>query len=1149
MQDKIVSNIILNLKKHKHFSYSKPSLSGDSWLISQIASIYNKKIPIVIFTSNQLETIRLMDEIKLFFIDANIKYLDNWETLPYEAFSPSKNIVSNRLKTLYSLMNNETDILILSISTAMHRLCPPEFLAKYTFYFKIGNKLNIELLKNQLIIANYIHTKKVIEQGEFCIRGNIVDIFPMGSIYPYRIDLFDNIIETIYTFDIETQRSIKKIEKINILPGHEFPLDNNSKNYFRTKLREEFSWNPSKTIPYTSISDNNNFPGIEYYLTLFFENTSTIFDYINKNSLCIVNDDIKHKIIQFLDNVNSRYEFLKNNIELPALKPSKVFLQTQEFIDILYSFKLLIFENINNENIKNLLDKYKFSKDIKDIDIIKKIDEITKEGKKIIFSFSSERKYEIYLKILNDYNIDYEEVDSIKKALNSKKYVILSKLNIYNSFYLKHLNIIFVSEYEIFNKFHKKNIHNNKDTKKINYSNIYKDISEIQIGHPIVHIDYGVGLYNGMVHVSIDNQETEFLKIEYANKNNLYVPIQNLNKISRYQGLNEDSLIINNLGTDRWKKSKLKAEKQIKDIAAELLSIYSERSIKKGFQFKIPDQDYKIFCDSFGFEETPDQLSAIDSILQDMQSEKPMDRLICGDVGFGKTEIALRAAFVAVANNKQVAILCPTTLLAEQHMETFTERFANWPVNIIELSRFKTLKENQETISKINKGQVDIIIGTHKLLSKKIKFQNLGLLIIDEEHRFGVAQKETLKELKKDIDIITLTATPIPRTLSMTLEGIKDFSIISTPPKKRLSIKTFIRKNYKDNIKEALTRELNRGGQIYFVHNDIDTIYAQQSILKSIMPEIKIGIVHGKLPEKELEYTMQGFYRQKYDVLLCTTIIENGIDIPNANTIIINRADKLGLAQLHQLRGRVGRSHHQAYAYLIVPDDDQINKKAQQRLDVIKNMENLGSGFYLAIHDLEIRGSGQILGDSQSGNIQEIGLYLYNEMLDQSIKDLQNTKSISSENILLTSNCEVNLNVPTLISENYCNDVSSRLSIYKRLSDTNNLDGILEIKYELIDRFGKIPEYTNNLLFAHQIRILGDKLGILKINLNKNKAIIQISESNIDSLSTKIIKLISFNKEYNLNFKKDNKIEILLNNENLKLQVNYICNFLEKLYI
>lgn len=1139
MQDIIVNNLVSELKIKNYVSYPRPSLSGDSWLIAQLTTKVNT--PIIIFVINQVEAKRLTREIHNFNPNIHIKYFEDWETLPYETFSPSKNIVSNRLNTLYLLMNNDINVLIISITTAIQRICPPNFISKYTFYFKVKNKLNEGKLKSQFLIANYRNVKKVTEKGEFSIRGSVIDIFPMGSSLPYRIDLFDDVIDSIYTFDVNTQRSLNKLNEINILPGNEFTLSDESISYFRTRFRQEFDWNISKTIPYRSITEKKMFPGIEYYLPLFFENTASIFDYINEKSLCIINEDLEKYMTQYYLDIKKRYSFLINDVESPALKPELIFLDRKEFLDKLNQFKCLKFESLYNENIIAVSDVGILKNEE---NLIKQIRKIIKKNNRIIFCIYSAKKFEILSRLMNKNKICYEIKNSVVESLNSECSIILTKTLIHSSFKLNHLNITFISENDLYSKIYH-NINDEEHNEKIehniatNHNNL--EIIDLEIGDPIVHVDYGIGRYNGMIYLNLNTEETEFLQIEYANKSNLYVPIQHLYKISRYQGIDQESIPLHQLGTDKWQKSLSKAKKQIQDIAAELLDIYSKRSIKKGFQFKIPEKEYQIFTDLFDFEETPDQLLAINAVLEDMKSNKVMDRLICGDVGFGKTEVALRATFVAVLNNKQVAILCPTTLLAEQHMQTFSERFAHLPVNIIELSRFKTNKEIGEYISQINSGKIDIVVGTHKIFSKNIKFKNLGLLIIDEEHRFGVRQKEFLKNLHSEIDIISLTATPIPRTLGMALEGIRDFSIITTPPNKRLSIKTFIRKNSNDILKEAITREINRGGQVYFVHNDINTIYTQKNILEQLMPEITIGIAHGQMQEKELALTMQRFHQQKYNILLCTTIIETGIDIPNANTIIIDRADRLGLAQLHQLRGRVGRSYHQAYAYLMIPNEDEITKVAHQRLDVIKKMEDLGSGFYLSVHDLEIRGSGQILGDSQSGNIQEIGMNIYNQMLSTSIKYLQEGKQ--QNNNIFKNSCDINLHVPTLLPSSYCDDIPSRLSIYKRLSHITDLNELIEIKYELIDRFGKLPRQAHNLLLLHEIRLLADSLKMININIGKNKAILQFDEQS-EKLSKIIINLV-VQKKYKINFKNNNKIEISIEDNDIDRKVRLISNFLE----
>ncbi|AFZ82567.1 transcription-repair coupling factor [Candidatus Kinetoplastidibacterium crithidiae] len=1135
-----IQKLLSKLDNHKKYQYGKPYGSGLSFLVGNIKQYY--KYPIIIVTHNSLESQQIAGEIGVLYSKLRVFNMPDWETLPYDIFSPNQSLISERLKTLYELLNNNIDVLVIPINAVINYISPIDFIASYSFIYKKDDFINEENLLNQFKIANYKQVSQVADFGEFCIRGSIIDIFPMGSSTAYRLDLLDNKIESIRTFNIETQCSTGYIESIEVLPGKEFPVDEKSINYFRSKFREYFEGDPSKYSIYKNISKSNIFPGIEYYLPLFFEEKTTIFDYLQKESLFITLENINETIEQFSRDTQDRYNFLKHDIERPILKPEDLFLDQENFYKKINNFKHLsinLKQNDEFEKIPNI------SILENNLNIVKSIKETIRDKKsKIIICVDANSRKEIITNTLKtNSQINIVSHKNIESFFNSADQIGITIAPINYGFKYISENLTVITENDLYpNTYNEKNYKKNKINKKSQEAN-FRDIAELSIGDPVVHYQYGVGRYKGLVNMNVGQDQMEFLHLEYAKKTNLYVPITNLNLISRYIGIDPENAPLHQLGSDTWEKKYKKAIQQIHDTAAELLDIYSKRALKKGHAFLSNNDDYNKFVEDFEFTETIDQEQAIQSVLKDMSLEKPMDRLVCGDVGFGKTEVALRASFIAVSNNKQVIILCPTTLLAEQHTQTFSKRFANWPIKISELSRMKSRKEILHTISAINDGIVDIIIGTHKILSSEIKFKNLGLVVIDEEHRFGVRQKEMFKNIRSEVDVLSLTATPIPRTLSMSLEGIRDFSIITTAPQKRLPIKTFIR--YQDNsiIVEAIRREIRRGGQVYFLHNEISTIHNKKDLIEQLLPEIKVAIAHGQMLARNLENIMKDFCQKKYDVLLCTTIIENGIDIPNANTIIINRADTFGLAQLHQLRGRVGRSHHQAYAYLLIPNEGSITSQANKRLNAIQNMEDLGSGFYLALHDLEIRGSGEILGESQSGNIQEIGYSLYNEMLSEAIAKIKDGKETNLTHLTIPASCEINLGVSSILPSEYCPDISARLALYKRLSHAHNEDEILKIQYEIEDRFGKLPDPAENLIITHKLRILADKLHIKKLIVENNR-IILIFEENTSADIEKIISLTKNNR--NIKLSSDNKI-FLLNNKDYKSKINELFNILNYL--
>lgn len=1143
-----IETLLKQLKVGQRFTVPRPAGSGDAYFLSLLAQQAKKTI--VVFSADPIQARRLVNEIKVFNSNLNCLHFPDWETLPYDAFSPHQDLISERLLALHALRQDEVDILVVPVTTALACLAPVSFIAAYTFSFKKGQRLNEQALKDQLILANYEHVAQVTAAGEFSIRGGLIDLFPMGSAVPYRLDLFDDEIDTIRAFDVDTQRSLYPVNEVKLLPGREFPMDEAARNHFRAKFRERFEGDPSKALPYRDISNGIAFAGVEYYLPLFYAEAASLFDYLPEDTISLSVGNLESTIQSFHEDTRSRYEFLKYDSERPILSPEDLYLSVEEFFAGLANMpRIHWMADEEHPQIKPSPDVAVQSRAQQPFLKLEHL--LLKAGTRTILCADSPGRRETLLQILNeqaltpDANIEsLEQVRANKKELPNFSLVVA---HLYKGFSLPEESIVVLTEGDLYPETAASRLQRRRQERQSNVDFMVRDLAELVDGDPVVHVNYGVGRYLGLVNMEVgDEGPVEMLKLEYADNSELYVPVSQLHVISRYGGADPENAPLHTLGSGQWDRAKKKAAIKIRDTAAELLNLYAHRASREGVEFKLPLTDYQAFVEGFGFEETPDQAAAIEAVIGDMTSGKPMDRLVCGDVGFGKTEVALRAAFIAVANSKQVALLCPTTLLAEQHAQTFANRFADWPVTVAELSRFRTGKETQQVLESLEKGTTDIVVGTHKILAKGTKFKNLGLVIIDEEHRFGVRQKEALKALRSEVDILTLTATPIPRTLGMSLEGVRDFSVIATAPEKRLAIKTFVRREDNSTIREACLRELKRGGQVYFLHNEVSTIMNRAAHLQELLPEARIGVAHGQMSERELEQVMKGFYQQRYNILLCTTIIETGIDVPSANTIIIHRADKLGLAQLHQLRGRVGRSHHQAYAYLLTPGEDAITSNARKRLEAIQSMEELGSGFYLAMHDLEIRGTGEILGEAQSGNIQEIGFSLYTEMLNKAIKALKEGKEPDYESPFDQS-CEVRLHASALLPNDYCPDVSARLSIYKRLSHAASLDELRDIQEELIDRFGSLVEEAKNLLSTHRLRILAEPLTITVLDIGDEKAIITFDKSSkVDPLS--LIDLVQKNKH--IHFKGPERILVELK-EGWKLEqrIQEIASILGRLQL
>lgn len=1069
---------------------------------------------LIIITANGFDAQRLLEEIPYFAPTLSVHLLPDWETLPYDQFSPHPDLISDRLTTLYQISQNACDVIIVPLSTALIKLSPKAYLNANTFMIKKGQRLDTEALRLQCTEAGYHHVTQVISHGEYSVRGGLVDLFPMGSALPFRIDLFDDEIESIRTFDVDTQRSLYPVPEIQLLPAREFPLDEKGIAQFRSQFRERFEGDPQRAKIYKDVSKGIATGGIEWYLPLFFEETATLTDYFPDNALVCMHGDLDTAAQHFWQDAQARYRSLAHDAVRPILTPETILVKTETFFTNCHRFaRLSLAIQTNKTGLPGLEVERRSEQPLH------KLQSFLADFKgKVLIAAESLGRRETMLQLLEAQGIKPNLLESWKafQATSQPLNLTVSPLHhgsLFDQGAIKN-QLAVITEAELYASTVRQQRRREKE-KARNTEGMLKDLSELRMNDPVVHEQHGVGRYKGLVNIDFGEGETELLLLEYYGDDKLYVPVSQLFLISRYSGGPPESAPLHRLGSGHWEKAKKKALKQIRDTAAELLNLYAQRAARRGHAFTLALKDYEAFTDGFPFEETPDQLEAIEHVIRDMQSGQPMDRLICGDVGFGKTEVALRAAFIAVMGGRQVAVLVPTTLLAEQHFTNFKDRFADWPIKIAEISRFRTGKEQKTALAGLESGDIDIIIGTHRLIQKDVKFKNLGLVIMDEEHRFGVRQKEQLKALRAEVDVLTLTATPIPRTLSMAMEGLREFSIISTPPQKRLSIKTFHTEYSAGIIREAATREFKRGGQVYFLHNEVDTIHSMREKLEEILPDARIAVAHGQLRERELEHVMRDFYNQHYNLLLCTTIIETGIDVPTANTIILNKADRFGLAQMHQLRGRVGRSHHQAYAYLLTEPDRKITPQAQKRLDAIQLMEDLGAGFHLAMHDLEIRGAGELLGDSQSGEMQEIGFGLYSDMLNHAVKQLKAGKEPNLDAPLGVTT-EINLHNPALLPNDYCPDVHERLVLYKRLANCTQQDDLDSMQEELIDRFGLLPEQGETLIACHRLRIAAKPVGVIKIDASDAAIVLQFNpKADIDPM--KLIALLQRDKRCRMN--------------------------------
>jgi len=1068
--------------------------SADALALAQLATpCVAKRRMLAVIAADALATQRLADEIAYFAPDLRVTTFPDWETLPYDHFSPHQDLVSARLATLYQMGRHECDVVLIAAQTALYRLPPRSYLAAHTFFITTGERLDVDALRDQLALAGYTHVTQVVSPGEFSIRGGLIDLFPMGSPLPFRIDRFGDEIETIKTFDVDTQRTLYPVQAVRLLPAREFPLDEGGRTRFRSRFREVFEGDPSRSPLYKDITSGVVPGGIEYYLPLFFEATSSFVEYLPTETVVALHGDVANAIDRFWQDTESRWKLLRGDKARPLLPPHELFLSPDGFNAIVKPFSRVLVTMLGAEAAE---DVYAPVRRLPPVQVDRRADDPLAalkraielfDGRMLIVAESAGRR-ETMQHYFAEYGLRPALVEGFAHFVASDTKLALGIAPLAAGFVWPAAKLAIVTEAELYAGIVRRG---KRDAgRRSNVDAMVRDLSEVRIGDPVVHEQHGIGRYLGLVTLDVGDGETEFLELIYANDAKLYVPVSSLSLISRYSGASPEAAPLHELGSGQWEKAKKKAAQQAHDTAAELLNLYAQRAARVGHAFELKPHDYEAFAEGFGFEETPDQQAAIEAVIADLAQGKPMDRLVCGDVGFGKTEVALRAAFVALIDGKQVAMLVPTTLLAEQHFQVFSDRFAEWPFKLAELSRFRSAKEVKSVLEGLAAGRIDLVIGTHKLIQSDVKFKNLGLVIIDEEHRFGVRQKEQLKRLRAEVDVLTLTATPIPRTLAMSLEGIRDFSVIATAPERRLSIKTFVAPYSVGLVREAALRELKRGGQIYFLHNDIDTIRTTAERLGQLLPEARIAVAHGQMAERELEHVMRDFYAQRLNLLVCSTIIETGIDVPTANTIIIDRADRFGLAQLHQLRGRVGRSHHQAYAYLLTPPEEALSAQAKKRLEAIQLMEDLGSGFYLAMHDLEIRGAGEVLGEEQSGEMQQVGFQLYADMLKAAVSALKSGREPDlSEPLGVTT--EINLHAPSRLPETYCSDVHERLVLYKRLASVEKTDELDLLREELVDRFGPTPEPVRALLSCHRLRLLAKEKGVVKIDAGPERTTLQ----------------------------------------------------------
>lgn len=1089
------------------YRYDLPSRAGDQRQLGQLigaacavecAEIAERHHgPVMLIAQDMQNALRLQDEIQQ-FTDQPVMALADWETLPFDSFSPHQEIISSRLSTLYQLPTLASGILILPVNTLMQRVCPHNFLHGHALMMQKGQKLSRDKLRSQLEQAGYRSVDQVMAHGEFATRGALLDLYPMGSERPYRIDFFDDEIDSLRLFDVDSQRTQEEVAAINLLPAHEFPTDKNAIELFRSQWREHFDVRREAEHIYQQVSKGTLPAGIEYWQPLFFEQPlQPLFRYLPANTLLVISGDLESSAGRFWHDVNARYENRRVDPMRPLLPPTSLWLRSDELFSELKQWPriqlktdLLAAKSGNTNLDYHALPDLAVQAQAKTpLDALRRF--LESFNGPVVFSVESEGRREALQELLARIKLKPAAIHSLLQAREPGHYLLIGASE--HGFIDGLRNRALICESDLLGERVSRRRQDSRRT--INPDVLIRNLAELHPGQPVVHLEHGVGRYIGMTTLETGGIKAEYLMLAYAGDAKLYVPVSSLHLISRYAGGAEENAPLHKLGSDAWSRARQKAAEKVRDVAAELLDIYAQRAAKTGFAFKHDKQQYQLFCESFPFETTVDQAQAINAVLSDMCQPLAMDRLVCGDVGFGKTEVAMRAAFLAVENHKQVAVLVPTTLLAQQHYDNFRDRFANWPVRIEMMSRFRTAKEQAQVLADAQEGKVDILIGTHKLLQNDIKLRDLGLLIVDEEHRFGMRHKERIKAMRADVDILTLTATPIPRTLNMAMSGMRDLSIIATPPARRLAVKTFVREYDDLAVREAILREVLRGGQVYYLYNDVENIEKATQRLSELVPEARVALGHGQMRERELERVMNDFHHQRFNVLVCTTIIETGIDIPTANTIIIERADRFGLAQLHQLRGRVGRSHHQAYAWLLTPHPKAMTTDAHKRLEAIASLEDLGAGFALATHDLEIRGAGELLGEGQSGQMETIGFSLYMELLENAVDALKEGREPSLED-LTNSQTDIELRMPSLLPDDYVPDVNTRLSFYKRIASASQSRELDALKVELIDRFGLLPDAARNLLDIAALRLAAKKLGVRRVEASEKGGFVEFAEKN-----------------------------------------------------
>jgi len=1046
--------------------------------------------PVLVLADNVQAAAALSEQLRFFGAGQALPVLDfpDWETLPYDVFSPLPELVSQRLATLHELRRLQRGVLVVPVATLLGRIVPPDYLDAHSLLLDVGQRLEIDPFRHKLDHAGYQCVSQVMGHGEYAVRGALIDLFPMGAEQPFRIDLFDDEIDTIRTFDPETQRSADKVAQVRLLPAREFPLDEQAIGRFRRAWRMRFEGDPQRSVIYRDISDGNVPGGIEYYLPLFFEATASLFDYLPDGLLVIQPAQARDEADTFMAQVDERYEQRRHDIERPLLAPQELYLDGDALAARLKPYARISYQSgtvperprgvaaVHELATRPLPPLGLQARAARPAGLLQ--DFLASDPGRVLFVAETAGRREALLETLADLGIRPAVLDGWPAFLAGDASPAITAAHVEDGLWLDAAGLVLIPEARLLGERVKQERRRRRSSGDPEL--VIRNLAELNIDSPVVHEDHGVGRYLGLQTLEVGGLTTEFLTLEYAKGDKLYVPVSSLHLISRYTGATDENAPLHRLGSDQWEKARRRAAEKVRDVAAELLDIYARRAARQGHAFGDPGADYQQFATAFPFEETPDQLAAIDAVVADLASPQPMDRVVCGDVGFGKTEVAMRAAFVVANGGRQVAVLVPTTLLAQQHYQNFADRFADWPVKIESLSRFRSPKDVDKVLKGMADGSVDIVVGTHKLLGSGVKFKNLGLAIIDEEHRFGVRHKERLKALRAEVDILTLTATPIPRTLNMAMSGIRDLSVIATPPVARHPIKTFVSQWNDALIAEACQRELKRGGQVYFLHNEVQSIDKKASEIERLVPGARVQVAHGQMRERELEAIMRDFYHQRFNILVCTTIVESGIDVPTANTIIINRADKLGLSQLHQLRGRVGRSHHRAYAYLITPPPKTLTPDAVKRLEAIESLEDLGAGFTLATHDLEIRGAGELLGDEQSGQIHEIGFSLYTEMLERAVKAIKAGKQPELDRPL-DHGSEIDLGLPARLPEDYLPDVHMRLMQYKRIASATSGDELRELKVEMIDRFGLLPEPAQTLFDITALKLKVQPYGIRKI--------------------------------------------------------------------